>query len=86
MQLMYFTNNNMINFLRDLNQLPTYVRAWEIKPLLCSADLLRCYVLRHGKKSDLNIHIFNIKSYRMPRYIQKYNIQLFEKILFEIQE
>jgi len=38
------------------------------------------------KKSDINIHNFNRKSYRMPRYIQKYNIQLFEKNFFEIQE
>jgi len=38
------------------------------------------------KKSDINIHNFNRKSYRMSRYIQRFNIQLFEKIFFEIKE
>ena len=86
MLFMYFTNSNATNFLRYLNQLPTYrerhsVRAWEIKSLLCCADVLLCWdVLYYStKKSDINIHNFNRKFYRMPKYIQRYNIQLSEE-------
>jgi len=30
--------------------------------------------------------VFIGKSYRMPRYIHRYNVHLFEQIFFEIQE
>jgi len=86
MLLMYFTNSNATNFLRDLNQLPTYreqhsVRAWQIKSLLCRTDDLLCWdVLYYStKKIRYKYSQFNRKSYRIPRYIQRYNIQLFEK-------